>query len=74
MRQREGVCVCLCVCAHVSDIQSSTDELAQHASTEHAQLQKLAQVAMETLQQEKSELQTQLQSQVSQWVKDGLCC
>ena len=41
-----------------------TDQLAQDSSTEHAQLQQSAQVAMETLHREKDEIQTQLRSQV----------
>ena len=42
----------------------SADKLIQRVSTEHAQLQHSIQVAMETLQQERDELQRQLQSQV----------
>ena len=50
-----------CGCA----LAVSPDQLAEHASTEHAQLQQSAQAAMEMLQQEKDKLQVQLQSQVS---------
>lgn len=56
------MCMYVCVSDHTT---SSADELTQHASSEHAQLQQSAQIAMETLLQEKHDLQIQLQSQVS---------
>ncbi|CAI8037756.1 Golgin subfamily A member 2 [Geodia barretti] len=50
----------------LSDVSQRQYELAQHASSEHAQYQESTLVAMETLQQENQELQTQLQSQLAE--------
>jgi chromosome segregation ATPase len=56
----------LSLLGQLQDMQQREDQLAEHASTEHAQLQQSAQAAMEMLQQEKDKLQVQLQSQVEE--------